>query len=108
MGILREIRLATAIASIILVILLPGCLIGETTGAKILSISFMSSKSHKIVYEPLLLELAQRGHEVTIVSPIKSDKKMKNLRLIEAIDLDSLGKEANLLSNLFEKKIAGG
>lgn len=37
--------------------------------ARILSVSFFSSKSHNIVFQPLLERLVQRGHHLTIISP---------------------------------------
>ncbi|CAG7630510.1 unnamed protein product, partial [Allacma fusca] len=56
----------------------------EVSSAKILTISFMSSKSHRITYEPLLRELARRGHEVTAIGPIlsKDEKNFKNIQTI--------------------------
>lgn len=81
-------------------------LVSEANGAKILSISFMSSKSHKIVYEPLLHKLAERGHSVTVVSPINSEKKMPNLRNILTIAPETIEKELNF-PNLFEMRAAG-
>jgi len=60
------------------------------SGSKILSVSFVSSKSHKITYERLLYELAARGHEVTILSPIVSSKKpTKNIREILTMDAEA-------------------
>jgi glucuronosyltransferase len=38
----------------------------------ILVLSFFSAKSHKNVFEPLYMALAERGHNLTVVSPIKS------------------------------------
>ncbi|CAG7835758.1 unnamed protein product [Allacma fusca] len=57
-------------------------------GAKILSVSFVSTKSHYLTYEALLLELAERGHEVTIANSIKSSKEVKNVRRIYTYDSD--------------------
>lgn len=59
--------------------------IDSVDGAKILSFSFMSSKSHKITYEPLLRELARRGHQVTVLSPISS-KNETNFVNIPTVD----------------------
>jgi glucuronosyltransferase len=38
----------------------------------ILALAFFASKSHKNVFDPLYIALAQRGHTLTVVSPIKS------------------------------------
>ncbi|XP_037050885.1 UDP-glucosyltransferase 2-like [Bradysia coprophila] len=69
-------------------------------GAKILSFSFMSSKSHKITYEPLLRELARRGHQVTVLSPIAS-KNETNFVNIPTVDPDLAFGSA---PNFFEMK----
>jgi hypothetical protein len=71
---------------------------------KILSVAFMSSKSHKIVYEPLLFELAKRGHEVTIVSPVPAKKQIKNVRQFLTVDETETMKE---IPNMFEMKESG-
>lgn len=68
--------------------------------AKILSFSFMSSKSHKITYEPLLRELARRGHQVTVLSPLES-KNETNFVNIPSVDPTVVFKEA---PNFFEMK----
>ncbi len=57
---------------------------------KILVLTFFSSKSHKITYMRLIEELASRGHQITVVTPIKGDKEIKNIREIETIDMDKL------------------
>ncbi|CAG7833787.1 unnamed protein product [Allacma fusca] len=74
----------------------------NVSGAKILAISFMSSKSHKITYEPLLRELARRGHEVTAIGPIKS-KDEKNFKNIQTFDPEELYKKD---PNFFDIKLA--
>ncbi len=74
------------------------------SAAKILSVAFLSAKSHKLTYEPLLHELANRGHEVTVLTPIPAKKKMKNLREILTIDIDEL---FGVMPNMYEMKEAG-
>jgi len=71
---------------------------------KILSLAFVATRSHKITYEPLLRELASRGHEVTVVSPIPATKKVKNLREIFTFDADA---QFAKLPDLFKSKEAG-
>lgn len=68
--------------------------------AKILSFSFMSSKSHKITYEPLLRELARRGHQVTVLSPI-STKNETNFVNIPTVDPEVVFRG---VPNFFEMK----
>ena len=70
--------------------------------AKILSVAFISSKSHKITYEPLLYELAARGHDVTIANPFVSGKNRTNVREIRTIEYSE-----EMMGNLFEKKLRG-
>ena len=57
--------------------------------AKILSVVFFSSKSHKITYDLLLRELANRGHEVTVLSPVPSKSNRTNPREILTLDIDA-------------------
>jgi glucuronosyltransferase len=75
--------------------------------AKILSVAFVSSKSHKITYEPLLHALAERGHEVTTLSPVKSSKPVKNLRDIITLDIEKQNDEMAKKWNAFEMKEKG-
>ena len=70
-------------------------------GAKILSVAFISTKSHKIVYDPLLQQLAARGHQVTVLSPIISKKNITNMREILTVDSEEFLEK---LPNLFEMK----
>lgn len=74
----------------------------ECKGAKILSISFFSSKSHKITYEKLILTLAQRGHDVTYVGPFLSGKKVPNLKEFQALDIPTLEKHIASNGNPFD------
>ncbi|XP_021960380.1 UDP-glucuronosyltransferase 2A3 [Folsomia candida] len=61
-----------------------------STSHKILVVSFFSSKSHKITYFPLLEELASRGHEITIISPVKPFKTVPNITEIFTLDLEAI------------------
>lgn len=71
---------------------------------KILVISFFSSKSHAITYKPLLEELAKRGHEITVVSPVKPTKTVKGIKEVFTIDVDEIMRK---LFNTFEMKEKG-
>jgi glucuronosyltransferase len=77
------------------------------SAAKILSIAIVSSKSHKITYDLLLEELAGRGHEVTVLSPIPSDRKIKNLREILTLDAELYMKDKQESPNFYEMKEKG-
>lgn len=57
-------------------------------GEKILVVAFVSTKSHMLTYRPLIEELAQRGHNVTVLSPLKPSKTMKNINEILTLDTE--------------------
>jgi hypothetical protein len=52
-------------------------------GAKILAVFPTASKSHWILGQPLMKELARAGHEVTVMSPFQAKNPPKNYRHIE-------------------------
>ncbi|XP_028160100.1 UDP-glucuronosyltransferase 2B15-like [Ostrinia furnacalis] len=57
-------------ASVMKVLLLISIvLVQKHEGARILAVFPIPSISHQVVFRPLLLELAQRGHDVTVVTP---------------------------------------
>ena len=100
---LRTFYLSSALLSLCLpLILLPG----TTSAAKILTVALISAKSHKITYERLLHELAGRGHEITVLSPIVSSKQVKNVREILTIDaekyMEELQRQEGKKMNLFD------
>jgi glucuronosyltransferase len=47
-------------------------------GARILGVFPFPARSHLIVHKPLMLELARRGHEVTVVSSFPENKAIPN------------------------------
>jgi glucuronosyltransferase len=51
-------------------------------GKRILFLSPVSTKSHKIGFMPIAEGLAERGHRVTVVSPVEPLKQIQNLREI--------------------------
>lgn len=50
--------------------------------AKILVTIAFAGKSHTIFYNPLLQELAKRGHEVTVITPFPTGAKIPNFKEI--------------------------
>ena len=72
--------------------------------ARILAVAFVSSRSHKITYEPLLYELGARGHDVTVLAPYISGKTIKNVREIQTLDVEA---EFAKMPNAFEMKEKG-
>lgn len=53
-----------------------------TSSARIAVLLFFCSKSMKNAFDPLLIELANRGHQLTVVSPIPSVYNNTNIRMI--------------------------
>ncbi|CAG7731567.1 unnamed protein product, partial [Allacma fusca] len=74
----------------------------ETSSAKILAISFISTKSHFITYEPLLQALADRGHEITIANSVQTTKPAKNIRRIFTYDNEK--RSGNMTNYIFLAK----
>ncbi|ODM59400.1 UDP-glucuronosyltransferase 2B9, partial [Orchesella cincta] len=73
--------------TIITVCVLVCTVIINGTGSKILFLLPIASKSHKNVFDPLIDALLERGHELTVVSPVKSSKNSTNLREIHPVTL---------------------
>lgn len=69
-------------------------------GAKILALTPMPTRSHYNLFARLVIELTQKGHEVTIVSAFKQSKPVKNLKEVILPNLykDLIGK---FFSDLF-------
>nr|CAG4634841.1 EOG090X07NZ [Alona affinis] len=86
-------------------LLLCSFLISSCLTARILVMYAVASKSHKIAVMPIAEELAQRGHQVTVVSPFKPSKKVENIHEIVLSELDNpdIAKEVDW----FAKKSAG-
>src|ERR1700744_2157844 len=80
------------------------CFPASVQPARILAVAFVSSKSHKITYEPLLYELGARGHDVTVLAPYISGKTIKNVREIQTINVDEA---FEAMPNAFEMKEKG-
>ncbi|XP_046981243.1 UDP-glucosyltransferase 2-like [Schistocerca americana] len=82
-------------------ILLLAGVITQGQGANILSVVTVPSRSHMVFISPLLHELAQRGHNLTVISPFPQSPPVKNVRDIKLnYRMDSFYKERNL--SLFE------
>jgi len=80
----------------------------------ILVVSFFASKSHKNVYEPLYIKLAERGHSLTIVSPIKTTYPLpasKNIKEINGINMheviDIVNNKTNKSPDPFDLRASG-
>lgn len=80
------------------------CLISnkDCFGEKILVVVFVSTKSHMLTYRPLIEELAQRGHNVTLLSPLKPTKTIKNLNEILTLDTEKF--KQSFISDPFKNK----
>lgn len=66
--------------SLFVVSLIVSCLFTFTFSANILVLYPGSGKSHKIAVMPILEELAERGHQITIVSAFKTATNSDNIR----------------------------
>ncbi|CAL8084392.1 unnamed protein product [Orchesella dallaii] len=91
--------------SYIVLLFVATLMVDHANSANILVLSFFSTKSHKLTYLPLIEELGKRGHNVTMVSPVKAMKAMTNVHEIYTIDVDSTLKSSNF--NGFEMKEKG-
>lgn len=63
----------------------------QCSSSKILVLFPSPSRSHLVVAQGITTSLAERGHEVTVVSPFPLDKPMKNYRDIK-LELDDFHK----------------
>lgn len=57
-----------------------GILIPEASSSKILAVHTTFSQSHMIIGKALYTELANQGHEVTVITTFPLDKPLKNYR----------------------------
>lgn len=64
--------------SIVLYLSLNNVIVNESY--KILGVFHTSSKSHYIVGGALMRALAEKGHDVTVISPFPQDNPLKNFR----------------------------
>ena len=75
---------------IISVLLILTTFLSWASSARILVIYAVTSKSHKFSVMPIVEELAQRGHQITVVSPFKPSKPVKNIHEIAIKELEDL------------------
>lgn len=76
-------------------------IVGTTSGGSILFIMDIGSKSHFLAWKPLLLELAKRGHQMTMVAPA-FDKELDSMKNVDFIEIKcGLSVES---SDIFEGK----
>jgi glucuronosyltransferase len=72
---------------------------------KILFLFPIASKSHKNVFDPLIMALAARGHELTVVTPFASKDLPKNIK--ELIPLPALNIILPQFEDPFEMRKSG-
>lgn len=70
----------------------------------ILVVAFTGSQSHKNAFEPLYLELAKRGHKLTIIHPIKSNYNSENIKEIKGKTFEELEADEKLQNQENSKK----
>lgn len=66
----------------------------KSSGARILVLLPMGSHSHKLALMPVIEELAERGHNITIFSGYKSPKSVDNIREFQLTSVDFLLEQA--------------
>ena len=88
---------------VMVVVVLMSLLPSKASGKRILVVALMSHQSHRITYQPLLEALAAKGHVVTVISPLKSKKIVRNIREIVA----EPAKKETQMPNVFELKEQG-
>ncbi|XP_023937656.2 UDP-glucosyltransferase 2-like [Bicyclus anynana] len=64
--------------------------IGTSEPARILAVYPVPSISHQVVFRPLMLELAKRGHEVVVVTPDPAYPKGQSPQNLTEIDIHDL------------------
>lgn len=57
-------------------------LYGNASGYRFLGIFPVPSKSHYYIGQNLLKALAEEGHDVTVISPFKDEKPIKNYKVV--------------------------
>lgn len=65
-------------------------LVSQNKGARILAVFPIPSISHQVVFRPLTLELAKRGHEVVVITPDPIFEKGKTPANFTEIDVHDL------------------
>lgn len=72
------------------VILLLLVYIGVSESYKILGIFHTHSKSHYIAGGALMKGLAEKGHDVTVISPFPQDKPLPNFQDVTVLGIDKV------------------
>lgn len=67
--------------------LITSCMSSLTCAYKILGVFPVGAKSHYIIGNSLMKGLAEKGHEVTVISPYKESTPIPNYRTIQVIDV---------------------
>lgn len=81
--------LAFQMANIAWIVVAVACLAAATDSADILVVAPIPTRSHYNVFDKLAVQLANRGHRVTVIAPFKQAKPVPNMEEI-------------VLENLFE------
>lgn len=88
--------------------LLQTLLINDVTPSKILGIFPFCAKSHYIMFEPLMIELARRGHEVVVISGFPQEEPLPGLidingtgYLSTAVNALDIGEHQKVPNNVF-------
>lgn len=82
-----------------------GFLLKPVSSGRILALSFFGSKSHKNAFDPLYIELARRGHQVTVIHPAKTGYSSKNIREINGPSWEETRAQIPDYPNMFELRL---
>jgi len=68
------------------------CILYSCDAARILVLGPIGTYSHKLIYMPIVQGLAEKGHNVTVISPFPPKTKVENVReiIVENVDDSSI------------------
>lgn len=84
------------IISFWLLLILLVCRVQKSSAARILVLLPMGSKSHKIALMPVIEELAERGHNITIFSGYEFQHKFDNIKEFQLINIDVITEQSKI------------
>lgn len=76
-------------------------------GYRILSVFLISGRSNMNYFDPIHLELAKKGHQVTVITPTPSLVKHENIQEFPGLDFSAMVQGMVGRGNFFEMRLAG-
>lgn len=92
-----------------LLLILPCILVGfdKTSAYQILTIFLISGRSNMNYFDSIHLELAKKGHQITVISPTPSLVTHENIKEIPGLDFSKLVTGMMTKPNFFENRLSG-